>query len=140
MISGELRGYLKAHQKYGKLPWASLFQPSIQLARDGFPVTNTMESRIEEDKETILNTPAFRDVFAPGGALLKRGMVVKRVKFAETLDVLARDPESFYTVRYAEGNVARRGTTRHEYVLLTILRRAPSHDLWCRPFRKPVAF
>ena len=34
-VPGELRGLKKAHEKYGKLPWADLIQPSIDLAEAG---------------------------------------------------------------------------------------------------------
>ena len=33
---GVLAALKLVHEKYGKLPWAELFQPAIKLARDGF--------------------------------------------------------------------------------------------------------
>ncbi len=38
-VPGSVDGMVTAHSKYGKLPWADLVQPAIDLARDGFKLT-----------------------------------------------------------------------------------------------------
>lgn len=37
-VPGAVRGWFDLHQRFGRLPWASLFAPAIAAARDGFEV------------------------------------------------------------------------------------------------------
>src|SRR5258708_34526498 len=41
-VPGAVRGWYAVHQKFGKLPWNSLFQPAIAFAEQGFPVAEGM--------------------------------------------------------------------------------------------------
>jgi hypothetical protein len=97
-IPGEIRGFYEVHSKFGKLPWNSLVGPSIQLAQEGFPVTAVMEQRLDEDRDSIMKSETFRSVYAPNGTLLRRGDVVRRLQYAQTLRQLANDPLAFYEV------------------------------------------
>ncbi|MDF3078687.1 MAG: gamma-glutamyltransferase [Sphingobacteriaceae bacterium] len=38
-VPGSVAGMVEAHQKYGKLKWAEVVQPAINLARNGFAIT-----------------------------------------------------------------------------------------------------
>ena len=46
-VPGMIKGLEKAWKMFGRLPWADLIQPSIILAKNGFPVTSAIEGAIQ---------------------------------------------------------------------------------------------
>ncbi|XP_070760445.1 gamma-glutamyltransferase 5a [Enoplosus armatus] len=101
-VPGEIRGYEQAHRLYGKLPWAKLFQPTIQLAREGFPIPEVQGQYILLiDKN---ETQSLRKLYSDeNGNLLKAGKIVKFEKLADTLEMIANHgADAFYTGRIAE--------------------------------------
>lgn len=54
-VPAELRGLEAAWKSWGHLSWQELFQPVIDLARRGFPVSPAIYNAMESKKENILS-------------------------------------------------------------------------------------
>lgn len=114
-VPGELHGYATAHQAFGVLPWATLWRPSIALARNGFRVSKVFHAVLRPMAEFFTaNRPDWEFLFsAKTDRLVGIGEMVYRPNFAETLDTIAGDSvdeyagvRNFYNGSIAEKIVA----------------------------------
>jgi gamma-glutamyltranspeptidase / glutathione hydrolase / leukotriene-C4 hydrolase len=99
-VPGELKGYWEAHQKYGKLPWRQLIEPSIELCKRGSVVNPKLAAVLESLEARILAEPSLREVFINPNTskVWLEGELIPRPKLAETMAIIARDGvDALYT-------------------------------------------
>jgi gamma-glutamyltranspeptidase/glutathione hydrolase/leukotriene-C4 hydrolase len=60
-VPGELRAYKLAYDKFGGgVTWKDLFQPTIDLCRNGFIVSASQAAAIKQTELLILQDPVLR--------------------------------------------------------------------------------
>lgn len=97
-VPGNIRLAALAHDKWGKLPWARLFQPAIRLAEDGYRVTPRMARFLAQMAPRWDDFPEISALYAPGGKPLAEGALVRNPALAATLRrIAAEGPEAFYS-------------------------------------------
>lgn len=101
-VPGTVAGLAQVHRQYGRLPWATLVAPSIRYAQNGFVVSERYVRATELRQKVILNNPAARQVFTRNGTLYAPGDKLVQRDLARTLQIIAKNPQSFYT-----GEIAR---------------------------------
>ena len=92
-----------AHRKHGRLPWARLFQPAIDLAENGFPLSSRLHTLLRRDR-TIAGEAAARSYFLNAeGTPKAAGTLLRNPEFAQTLRAIATGgADAFY-----RGDIAR---------------------------------
>jgi gamma-glutamyltranspeptidase/glutathione hydrolase len=96
-VPGVLAALKLAHDKYGKLPWADLFEPAITLARSGFAVSPRLASELAEAPAESFTPEARAYFFDATGKPWPVGHILANPALADTLATIARDgPDAFY--------------------------------------------
>lgn len=91
------------HGKYGKLPWAKLFEPAIRLAEQGFAISPRLHLLLRLEKPEDFVPEARRYFYTGTGSPLPIGYNLKNPEFATTLKAIAeKGSHAFY-----EGPIAR---------------------------------
>ena len=102
-VPGAVDGWVKLHDKFGKMDFKLLFEPTIEYAKSGFPVTETIAYYLDRSQKRFENYPNFNDVWAKNGRMPKKGEIFKNPQLAKTLEVIAsKGRAGFY-----EGPIAR---------------------------------
>lgn len=97
---GLLRMLESAHQAHGKLPWAELFAPAIELAEAGFVISERMSVSIAGSSARILaqGEPVASYFLKADGSAKAAGTLLKNPEFAATLrSIASAGANAFYT-------------------------------------------
>lgn len=108
-VPGAIALYKLAHDNYGKLPWATLFEPAIRLASDGFEVTAKMAGYLPQMAQIsqLDENPGAAGYFYPDGQPLQAGSIVRNPEYANTLQRVADEgPSAFYEGEIAQAMAA----------------------------------
>lgn len=91
-VPGVLAGLKKAHEQYGKLPWALLFNDAIKLAENGFIVSPRLEKLVSlEFNPGITKLPTIKHYFFPNGKPIQAGQLLKNPKLAVVYRSIAKE-------------------------------------------------
>lgn len=97
-VPGLLRMLELAHEDHGRLPWATLFQPAISLAEEGFEISPRLHALIAEDRYLTRYPTAAAYFHDDTGRPLPAGHRLKNQAYADTLRAVATGgADAFYT-------------------------------------------
>ncbi|XP_023218595.1 glutathione hydrolase 1 proenzyme-like isoform X1 [Centruroides sculpturatus] len=108
-VPGELDGYERAYfysDKY--IRWKDLFQPSIRLCTEGFPVSKHMAKALKLNRDIIFQEESMK-IFINNdtGDIFKEGEIMTRLDLARTLEKIAL---------YGAAELYNEGETRENFV------------------------
>ncbi len=89
-VPGAVDSWREAHARFGKLAWADLLAPAIELA-DGFPASVTWADTVEHAATVLGERSDWAQTFRPNGRAWRVGERVALPALAATLRTLATD-------------------------------------------------
>lgn len=107
-VPGSLAALEMASRKYGQLPWKKLVEPSVAVARRGFPLSSACHHYLQYSAEPVFSRSkdGFDALHDEDGKLKQAGSLITVPHLADSLDLIANEgSRTFY-----EGELAQRIT------------------------------
>ena len=102
-VPGAVSAWVEMSAKYGKLPFADLFEPAIKYATDGYMVSPTISRLWANGAAELKDQPGYAQAFMPRGRALEAGEKFVSLAHAKTLQRIAETKgEAFYRGDLAE--------------------------------------
>ncbi len=112
LVPGSLGGWLAALEKYGTMDRATVFQPAIEYAEGGFPLSINNERFFKVSEATLQQWPTSTEAYLHNGVSPKAGAILTQPNLARTFRAIVEGgAEVFYKgdiakeiVRFSEEN------------------------------------
>lgn len=103
-VPGTVAGLYLAHQKYGKLPWKTVVQPAVDLAKNGFPLNWSLFRAAKSFAENEEKYPFMASYFLnKKGELTQPDELWKQPELGKTLTIIRdKGHNGFYKGKVAK--------------------------------------
>src|SRR5467141_211007 len=102
-VPGCVSAWVDLSRRFGKLPFEKLFEPAIEYAANGFPVSPFVAERWDPQVPELRGQPGFADAFLRDGRAPRAGEIFRFPDQARTLEKIAvTKGEAFYRGELAE--------------------------------------
>jgi gamma-glutamyltranspeptidase/glutathione hydrolase len=102
-VPGAVSAWVTLSEKFGKLPFADLFEPAIKYAAEGYMVSPTISRQWAAGVHELNTQPGFSDAFMPRGRAPEPGERFSFPAQAKTLQRIAETKgEAFYRGELSE--------------------------------------
>lgn len=102
-VPGTVAGLILALEKYGTMNLEQVLKPAIDLAKNGFEVSENLEKIILEAYDVISENEATSKIYLEDGLPVSEGSIIKNIDLANTLMLLAKKgKDCFYKGEIAE--------------------------------------
>ena len=99
-VPGTVSAIFEIHKKFGSLPIEELFQPSIELANDGYIVTKYLEAELNEKRDDFIKINGKNSLYSKE---YKSGDTIFNKMYANTLrEIMNKGADGFYKGKVAE--------------------------------------
>ncbi|MEM9147973.1 MAG: gamma-glutamyltransferase, partial [Pseudomonadota bacterium] len=128
-VPGAVGAWVAVSERFGRLPFATLFEPAIRLAEHGFLVTPVIGALWASGAALLQDQPGFAAHFMPGGRAPRAGERFASPDLAAALTAIAESKgEAFYRGALAERIAAAAAEHGAALTLEDLAAEAPD---WC---------